>query len=1254
MKREDLPCGDALMADVTDVVDKRELVATPPATSTALVVTPHPLTTRGQQVLSTVQAPLQPGDTLAAFVARHGVLPDQQWVVSIGGADVPELMWQRVRPKPGHIIECRRAPGEDALKLVAVVALAYFTFGAGGMAGGSFLGMTGVTGYVAAGAAYMAGSMVINKLLGPKSIDAASGGSGRAVNSESPSYSLTGGKNRMRPFEPMGLVLGEPYAVPDMAAQPYTYFANAEQYLWQLFHCGINCAEISSIRIGQTPIENYQDVTLTRDGFASGNTGLPALGTNVDSIAGALLDAPTGPGAWVTRTSSVNTITLAVDIVASLYKVNSSTGAYEAQTLNHSVEYRQVGTSTWLPFIWNSGASFPLECARTKPLRITWMKPVTAGQYEVRARKDDANITTSDAQNTLEWSTLKSYQADNANYSGQSRLGIQVQASGQLNGALDEVNAVLRAKPMPVWDGSAWATATTRDNGLSNPGAILLLLARGIYDASGRLLAGLGFADSQIDLDSIKGFTLFCTAKSFKFDWFVQETCSIGDLMDTVAAAGLGAVAWPDGKLGVIWFTDNQPIQVVINMGTIKSKSFSVEYDTGPTADEIEFQYFDRTRGNTWKSLRVQAPGVTTPTTTGRTQLQGVTDEAQAAILARFSMAQNVYQRKTVTCEVDLEHMTFQRGTVLALSHDITQWGYGGRVQAASNSSGIVTLTLDDLVPAVSPTGATSRYIGLRIPGEAQYRIFPVASFTGSSRTVSLATAWPGGVPVPGDSAGNPAHDTVWIYDFKATPGQKLRVAGCVPQGNMAGARVSLVPETDEFWTYVWTGSYTPPPNTSLLSQTAPVITSASVTEQLYRQGTSFYTELSLSFNISGRFDMAEVWGSTSGGALQKIGETRNLSCSWRGGLNEVWALEIRAYSGLRRLAARPYRLTYAIAGLKTPPADIHSFTIDGDRFKWSGEEPLDFDGDQIRFHYGQNTWWPSATPLHLGLLTSSPWTMTTRPAGRVTFMVKQFDTSGNESINPAVITVNLGDTPVDNVLITWPQAPLFGGTITGGAVSAGVLQATATDLFYGPPDEPFYGPDTDPFYSLSTYAELVYEFSVTVTDGQAGTLTLQHAINAGRYTIEYLRDSQDSFYGDPHDLFYGPPGDPFYGPPGQWATWPGSIEITDLEIIRFRVTTAAGDTRGEITALTPLIDVPDVTESLNDIVIAAGGTRLPITKTYREITNLARIAVQDDGNGGVGVRIKDKNPTLGPLVAVVNGAGTEVAGLVDAEPQGY
>jgi hypothetical protein len=269
-----------------------------------------------------------------------------------------------------------------------------------------------------------------------------------------------------------------------------------------------------------------------------------------------------------------------------------------------------------------------------------------------------------------------------------------------------------------------------------------------------------------------------------------------------------------------------------------------------------------------------------------------------------------------------------------------------------------------------------------------------------------------------------------------------------------------------------------------------------------------------------------------------------------------------------------------------------------------------------------------------------------------VTFLVKAKDTSGNYSFSAASIVTNLGVPIVNNLYVTWAEAPTFAnGVISNGAVSGGVLQATALDRFFESATEPMFKLDTDLFYPAGLYAAMTYTWPVTPT--VAGRLLLTQSVSASSYTIEYQRGSQDSMFGPGTDLMFSPGSDLMFGVAGAWTTWLGALDLTATELIYFRIITAGGDTQGQITTATLFIDVPDVLESFNDLVIAAGGTRLPITKSYRVIENV-QITVQADGNGGVGARIEDKNATLGPLIRVLNASGTAVAGLIDVEIQGY
>ena len=356
---------------------------------------------------------------------------------------------------------------------------------------------------------------------------------------------------------------------------------------------------------------------------------------------------------------------------------------------------------------------------------------------------------------------------------------------------------------------------------------------------------------------------------------------------------------------------------------------------------------------------------------------------------------------------------------------------------------------------------------------------------------------------------------------------------------------------------------------------------------------------------------------------------------------------------GLQTLPEVPV-FQHTITGdmFKLPPPDVKNLTISGDVMSWPGVSAIDLAGYKIRYHYGQNTWWPTAAALHEGVITESPYSLVNRPAGTVTLMIKAVDAMGNESENAAVITANLGDALVDNVINSWPQHTEWAGIKTNCTVVGGELVADAVDRIYGADDDPMFGMDTSPFYALSQSIGMQYEWSFTTTG--SGKLTLSHDIAASNYSIEYALDNLQPFYGDSNNYFYGEDADPVYGGPQPWASWPGYFDAPDGAIFRFRVTTSGGTGTEVIKALQPNLDVPDITIEINDLAVSPSGTRLPIPPGLLGIKNI-QITVQSDGSGGVSARYAEKtNITMGPLVYVINESGAQVSGLIDAVIQAY
>lgn len=970
-----------------------------------LIVTPHPALADGQR---NQPADLRPGESLCEFLHRHVIdLDAQDWVVLIGGKAVPRTVWPYVYPKHGQVIEARGAVGRSAIALVAMVALTYFTMGAGA---GWIAGTFGVAAGGAAAAAigtglFMAGSILINRVLQPKPAKASSA---------APTvYSIAAGRNRLRPYEPLGLLIGSMRIAPDVISNYYTHYEGDDQFLSFVLTPGLNVHSVDALYNGDALLASYEGVRVWHNGFPGMVDQEIPLYSNADVTDGGTLldttnDPKNQPGPWVQRTSSPGTIRLMVGVEYQIFD-RTTKGKDKQNSDQIQIQYRAAGTANWQVF-----GNYNVRGTNNKSQRASYAIDVPDGQYDVRVRVAGNNTDGSGAEASFVWTTLTSVQRDQASYAGIARIGVRMQANGQLNGAPDEIRCVAHSMPIPVWNGSEWVTQRT-----SNAGAWILAYARGIYAPNGDLVAGMGLPERQINVEALKGFMLHCAANELTYDNWITDVRSHQQVLDVLALAGFGQITWPRSRLTVGWAADEQPLSGVVNMATISKGQFQVDYTLANAADGIEYSYLDAV---TWeaKTLRVPAPGVTTMLNPAQVTGEGVTNEAHAALLARWHLAQSLYQYKAISYSTDIEHLSYSRMSVLALQHDLTQWGFGGRIMGASMVDGRVRLQLDDEVPA--PAQGNS-FIGVRIPGEKVYRVMRVVPFVGTTTVLDLAGPWPDDAALPGDSEGNPAWDSIWIYDFKQTPGLRVRVTGIRPQNDLKGAAVEVVAESAEFWHYVHTGEYIPSPNESLL-QTRPVASDLKITERQVVQGDTEFTELQATFAISGPAGDTVVLSDLDGNAaLEEVARTVTRTATWRIPGAGTYPVTVRPYSpdGNAGVAAS---VIYTTRGADAPPVLVDFFDVEQlsggvRRYTWGffndTIQSANFAGVEIRYHPGTEPHtWEQMTPLGDDGYHPSAFEAVLPEAGVWAFAIRSRNTAGTLSTQALLISkalqANLGE----------------------------------------------------------------------------------------------------------------------------------------------------------------------------------------------------------------------------------------------------
>ena len=347
----------------------------------------------------------------------------------------------------------------------------------------------------------------------------------------------------------------------------------------------------------------------------------------------------------------------------------------------------------------------------------------------------------------------------------------------------------------------------------------------------------------------------------------------------------------------------------------------------------------------------------------------------------------------------------------------------------------------------------------------------------------------------------------------------------------------------------------------------------------------------------------------------------------------------------------------HVVVGKSEKPSNVASFTINGDALAWAAVTDIDLDGYILRWQAGSNRSWGDAIPLHDGLIVSSPYTLINRPSGAVTLLIKAVDTSGNESETAAFISTDLGDPILANVLETWDYRVLgWAGTLTAGTIDGGgdlVADVDVAALMWRVNDaaDMWAVDGAAPMWVGSTYKAMSYIDGISVAAADAGAqLTLAHTLIGG-YAIDYRRSGTAPMWGDSTAAMWTADGTALWAA-DPWRAWPGVVAAEAIGY-DFRITTADGAVQGTISEFSASLDVPDISESINDVAIASGGTRLTLTNSYRAIKTV-HLTLQTSAGAALAVRAINKSAALGPLVQCFDSTNSATTGTVDAVIQGY
>lgn len=586
-------------------------------------------------------------------------------------------------------------------------------------------------------------------------------------------------------------------------------------------------AQFYSVIQGQTnwPMPTLPDETTVNDEINSYKEFNSVEG-NVDVVDGGELvnnEDTFYPDNYIIRESPENTYAIEVNVEGRLFgqdNINqafvtagstsgeSSSGFVELRR-ELQIQYRLVGSATWLTIIGNisfspqvdsqgfttiSGMDYEYPFRETY---ITFDNLLTPGKYEVRIAKVSPDERFSNNVCSLSVTSISFYQTEIAeNFVAQNREGIKIRSSSQLNGKLDRYSGYIQAK---CWknDGSGNFTWDFT----SNPADWYLYYARGGFEnptADGSLaypysptvgwvnsadhpdngfhIWGAGVGDDKIDFNSINEWWTFCDTNNLTFNAVLDDSQNCFEVLNRIAIVGRGSISHGSGKLGVVYEDPNQPAVAMFGMGNIIRDSFSISYNTENLPDKVTIRFVNPDNDWTLQSVEAVAPFTTNVNNVQTITMWGITSKEQAQREANLIAARSFYNRRLITWDTDIEGLICQRGDVVYLSHDVTQWSWSARICDAVIDLGNVTLIkCDQEIPS------TVSNINVRLPDNT----FLPLSVTISGENININDPWPAEQfaefygkeeNLLSTFTGTNEVDFMFFAGIEATPGKKVRI----------------------------------------------------------------------------------------------------------------------------------------------------------------------------------------------------------------------------------------------------------------------------------------------------------------------------------------------------------------------------------------------------------------------------------------------------------------------------------------------
>lgn len=568
----------------------------------------------------------------------------------------------------------------NPLQIVLTVALIVATVYTGGVVGAAY---GAAWGGVAAAAVSVGGSILINTFVPtPK---ASLNGMTTSSLTQSPTYSLQAQGNQARLGNPIPVIYGRHLIYPDFASTPYYKYVNNEQYVYQLHCIGQGEYDVEQIRIEDTPISSFEEITYQIIPPGGQNTLFEEDVVTSAEVAGQelLKNQITGPFVLNPAETVINKIEIDVAFQRGCYYANDN-GGMDNKTIQWRIAARSIDDEDNALGNWVTLGTESITSNNHNAMYKTYTYSVSTGRYEVRSTRLDAKDTSSRAGHEIRWASAKGYIISNKDYGNVTLLAITMRATDNLSQRSSRMVNCIVTRKLPTWTPTSGWSATA-------------IPTRSIAWALADILKadyGAKLADKNIDLEALAQLDQTWTERGDTFNGVFDSKLTVYEALSRCAKVGR-AIPFIQG--GIVRFVRDEPKSIPVAMfgpRNITKNSLSIQYvmPSEDTADSVCVQYFS---DKTWKTSEVVGSFAGSASDkTATVELFGCTNKEQALREATYMALANRYRRRIVTFTTELEGLIPSYGDPIAITHDMAKWGQGGEVTEKNG----LTLSLSEPV----------------------------------------------------------------------------------------------------------------------------------------------------------------------------------------------------------------------------------------------------------------------------------------------------------------------------------------------------------------------------------------------------------------------------------------------------------------------------------------------------------------------------------------------------------------------------